>query len=560
MVAPNREWTYALWHGSRALHFGTTVSRIVASLLPIRNARVQQRIGMGSRTVHERRWWILGTLVLCLLVVVLDNTILNVALKTIQQDLDATQSELAWAVNAYTLVFAGLLFTYGVLGDRFGRRLALVVGLVLFAFASALSAFASSPEQLIASRALMGIGGAAVMPSTLSIIAHVFEPDERGKAIGIWAGFVGIAIAVGPITGGLLLESFWWGSVFLINVPVVVVALAAIAWIVPESKDPDPQGLDPFGVVLSIVGLVLLVYGIIKGGETTEWASAVVLGPLLAGMAVLTVFVLLQRRSRFPMLDVTLFRNPAFSAACGAVTLTMFALFGTVFYVSFYLQYARDYTPLEAGIRLLPVALALAFFAPRSAALVKRFGAKAVCAVGLLLVTISFTGYVFVGTDTSIWYVEVLLFLQGAGMANVMAPATESIMSTLPRDRAGAGSAVNTTVRQVGGALGVAVLGSILSAAYRGGITPSLTGLTAAAREVAAESIGGTQIVAEQLPPAARGPLLLAANDAFISAMHVTALGSALAGVLGVVVVLRWLPGRAQTAAPAAATYEPVGA
>jgi EmrB/QacA subfamily drug resistance transporter len=499
---------------------------------------------MDQRTIHERRWLILGTLVLSLLVVVLDNTILNVALKTIQQDLGATQSELAWAVNAYTLVFAGLLFTYGVLGDRYGRRRALVVGLTLFGLASALCAFASTPEHLIAARALMGIGGAAVMPSTLSIISNVFEADERGKAIGIWAGFVGIAIAVGPITGGLLLEHFWWGSVFLVNVPVVLVALAAIVWIVPESKDPSPQGLDPLGVVLSIVGLVLLVYGIIKGGETTEWGSAIVLGPMLGGVAVLTLFVLLQRRSRAPMLDVTLFRNPAFSAACAAVTLVMFALFGAVFYLSFYLQYARDYSPLEAGVRLLPVAIAMSFFAPRSATMVKRYGAKAVCAVGLLLVSVSFGGYLFVDERTPIAVVLVLLFLQGAGMANVMAPATESIMSTLPRERAGAGSAVNTTVRQVGGALGVAVLGSILSAAYRNQVTPALAGLPPEAQDVAAESIGGTQLVAERLPESARAALDVASTDAFITAMHYTSVGSALVALLGVAVVLRWLPGK----------------
>ena len=433
---------------------------------------------MGERSVHDRRWWILGTLVLSLLVVVLDNTILNVALKTIQQDLGATQSELAWAVNAYTLVFAGLLFTYGVLGDRFGRRLALVVGLVLFGLASLLAAFSSSPEALIASRALMGVGGAAVFPSTLSIISTVFEADERGKAIGIWAGFVGLAIAVGPITGGILLEHFWWGSVFLVNVPVVLVGLAAIAWIVPESKDPGAQRLDPAGVVLSIAGLVLLVYGIIKGGETTEWGSAEVLGPLLAGVAVLALFVVLQRRSSAPMLDVTLFRNPAFSAACGAVTLVMFALFGTVFFLSFYLQYARDFSPLQAGLAFLPVAVSMSVLAPRSAKLVRRYGAKAVCATGLVLVTIAFSGYHFIDEQTPIAAVLVLLALQGAGMANTVAPATESIMSTLPRHRAGAGSAVNTTVRQVGGALGVAVLGSILSASYRSGITPALVGLS----------------------------------------------------------------------------------
>jgi MFS transporter, DHA2 family, multidrug resistance protein len=504
---------------------------------------------VGERTVHDRRWWILGTLVMSLLVVVLDNTILNVALKTIQQDLSATQSELAWSVNAYTLVFAGLLFTYGVLGDRYGRRRALVIGLVVFGIASALSAFSTSPEALIASRALMGVGGAAVMPSTLSIITNVFEPEERGKAIGIWAGFVGVAVAIGPITGGLLLEHFWWGSVFLVNVPFVLVALAAILWIVPESKDPSPQGLDPGGVVLSIVGLVLLVYGIIKGGETTEWGSAIVLGPLLAGLAVLAVFVWLQRRTASPMLDVTLFRNPAFSAACGAVTLVMFALFGAVFFLSFYLQYAREYSPLEAGVRLLPVAVALSFFAPRSAGLVRRFGVKAVCAGGMLLMTTAFTGYTLVGADTPIWVVEVLLFVQAAGMAHVVAPATESIMSTLPRERAGAGSAVNTTVRQVGGALGVAILGSILSAGYRAGITPSLSVLPESVREVAGESIGSTQIAAAALPPGAREQLEAAAVDAFIGGMHAAATGSAIVAFLGALVVLRWLPGRSRTPA-----------
>lgn len=505
---------------------------------------------MGGRTVHDRRWWILATLILCLLVVVLDNTILNVALKTIQQDLRATQSELAWAVNAYTLVFAGLLFTYGVLGDRFGRRLALVVGLSLFAAASLAAAFSSSPEALIASRALMGIGGAAVLPSTLSIITNVFEPAERGKAIGIWAGCVGMAIAIGPITGGALLAHFWWGSVFLVNVPVVVVALLAIAWIVPESKDPSPQGLDPLGVVLSVTGLVLLVYGIIKGGETTEWGSVAVLLPLFGGIAVLALFVLAQRRSRSPMLDVTLFRNPAFSAACGAVTLVMFALFGAIFFTTFYLQYARDLSPLQAGVALLPVAVSMAFFAPRSARMVTRFGPKAVCTTGLLLVATSFAGYTLIDERTSIWFVSVLLFLQGAGMGNVMAPATESIMSTLPRERAGAGSAVNTTVRQVGGALGVAVLGSILSAAYRSGVTPSLGGLPEQAQEVAAESIGGTQLVAEQLPAPLRDALERAAVDAFVGAMHVTAIGSALVALIGALVVLRWLPGRPAAVPP----------
>lgn len=513
---------------------------------------------VGERTASERRWQVLGVLVLALMVVVLDNTILNVALKTIQQDLQTTQSELAWAVNAYTLVFAGLLFTYGVLGDRYGRRRALLVGLGIFAVASGFCASADSAAELIAWRAVMGLGAAAVLPSTLSIITNVFDPSERPRAIGIWAGFVGTAIAVGPITGGLLLEHFWWGSVFLVNVPVVAVAVVGILWIVPESKDPEPRALDPVGVVLSITGLVLLVYGIVEGGESADWASPGVLGPLLGGLAVLAVFVLLQRRRTEPVLDVTLFRNPAFSAACAAVTLVFFALFGTVFFLSFYLQYAREYSPLEAGVRLLPVAVAMSFFAPRSAALVRRFGAKAVCAGGLLAVSVAFGSYRLVDETTPIWALSLVLFLQGAGMAHVMAPATESIMSTVPRERAGAGSAVNSTLRQVGGALGVAVLGSVLAASYRSGISGALTAYPARAQELAGESIGGTLLLAEQLPAAAADVLQRQAVSAFVDAMHLTALCSSLVALVGAAVVVRWLPGRAS--AQETAVPEPAGA
>ncbi|MGH8866660.1 MAG: MFS transporter, partial [Actinomycetes bacterium] len=498
---------------------------------------------MDAKTVHDRRWLILGVLVLSLLVVVLDNTILNVALKTIEVQLGASQSELEWAINSYTLVFAGMLFTYGVLGDRYGRRRMLMIGLTVFGLASALSAWAQDPEQLIAARALMGIGGAAVLPSTLSIITNVFEPGERGKAIGVWAGFSGLAIAIGPITGGALLEHFWWGSVFLINVPLVVAGLVAVRLLVPESRNPNPGRVDPLGVVLSIVGLVVLVYGIIEGGQHGDWTQPVVVGPLAAGIVLLTIFVLVERRSDHPSLDVTLFRNPRFSAACAAITLAFFALFGAMFYLTFYLQLVRGYSPFDAGLRLLPVAVAIVFFAPRSAKMVKRFGAKAVCATGMLLVTASFAGYLWIDQSSPIWAVEVLLFVQGAGMANVMAPATESIMSTLPRESAGAGSAVNNTVRQVGGALGVAILGSILSASYRTNVEPSLEVLPAGTRHAAGESLGATLTAAQQAGGqalAAVGP----AKAAFVDAMHATAVGSALVAFAGAVVVTLWLPGR----------------
>ena len=507
---------------------------------------------MPERSVHDRRWWILATMVVSMLVVVLDNTILNVALKDIQESLNATQGELEWSINSYTLVFAGLLFTYGVLGDRFGRRRALLLGLTIFGVASALSAFATTPDQLIAGRALMGVGGAAVLPSTLSIISNVFEPAERGRAIAIWAGATGVAVALGPITGGILLAHFWWGSVFLVNVPVVLFGLVAIVRIVPESRDPLPAKLDPVGVGLSIVGIVAVVFGIIKGGESSAWGSVPVLLPLLGGIGVLVFFGWWEKRIDHPALDVSLFRSPAFSAACAATTLSFFALFGAAFYVSLYLQYARGFTPLQAGFTFLPVAVTLMTFAPRSAALVKRYGAKRVCGGGLLTVAVSFGGYHFVDVHSPLALVLLLLLLQGTGMAHIVAPATEAMMATLPRDRVGAGSSVNNTVRQVGGALGVAVLGSVLASSYRSHVASVVEQLPPALRATASESVGGALAVAGRLPGAAGAELADAARTGFVQAMHLTSSVSSAVALFGALVVLRYMPGRpADAASPA---------
>ena len=505
-----------------------------------------------ANTGHPRRWAILGVLVVSLLVVVLDNTVLNVALRTIADPvhgLGATQTQLEWAINSYTLVFAGLLFTWGVIGDRNGRRRILLLGLVLFGLASLASAYAQDPVQLIAARALMGIGGAAVMPSTLSIISNVFDPRERGKAIGVWAGAVGLAVAIGPVVGGALLERFWWGSVFLINVPIVLIGLIAIVVIVPESRDPNPGRLDLFGVALSIVGLVLLVYGIIYGGEH-RFGSVQAWGTIVAGLAILALFVWYERRSDHPSLDVRLFRDPRFSAAVASVGLVFFAAMGTMFFLAFYLQLVRGLSPLQAGAMMTPFAAAQLLFAPRSAAMVKRFGPKAVCAAGMALVAVGLAGFAFLGTTTTLWVLGFLAFIQGAGMANVMPPATESIMSSLPREKAGVGSAVGNTVRQIGGALGIAVLGSVLAAVYKQEIADTAAQMPAGpARDAATESISGAYGVAEHAGPAAQG-LITAANEAFVSAMHWAAAGSAIVAVIGAAVVLAWLPSRSAPHGP----------
>jgi EmrB/QacA subfamily drug resistance transporter len=506
--------------------------------------------GTEAETGHPRRWAVLAVLVVCVVTVVLDHTILNVALRVLadpERGLGTTQVELEWSINSYTLAFAGLLFTFGVLGDRFGRRRFLLVGLVLFGVASLASAYARDPGELIAARALMGMGGAALMPVTLSIVSNVFSPRDRARAIGVWAGSVGLGVAIGPVTGGLLLEHFWWGSIFLVNVPVVVAALLLVIWLVPESRDPEPRRADLVGMALSVVGLVAVVYGIIDGGEHGV-DRPVVWAWFGGGLLVLAGFVAWERRTRYPSLDVRLFRDPRFSTAAGVISLIFFAALGVMFFMTFFLQLVRDYTALQAGLLMVPFAVAQLIFAPRSAAMVRRFGPKLVCAVGLSMSAASLLSWTLIDQHTPIWVVVVVFFVQGVGMAHVMPPAMESIISTLPRERAGVGGAVGNTMRQVGGALGIAVLGAVVTAVYRDRIAPALESLPAAARPVAAESVAGAHAVADRL---GRPALVAAADDAFVTAMHISAIVSAAIALVSVLVVLRWLPGRARVPRPA---------
>ncbi|MEU5547038.1 MFS transporter [Streptomyces sioyaensis] len=500
--------------------------------------------------IHRRRWAILTLLMLSLLIVVLDNSILNVAMKTIATPapvgLGATQSELEWAINSYTLVFAGLLFTAGLLGDRLGRKKTLLFGLAVFGAGSVLAGVSGSPTELITFRALMGVGGAFVMPSNLAILMNVFEREEQPKAIGIWAGGVGVAIAVGPIAGGLLLDHFWWGSVFMINAPIVVLSLIAMLVLVPDSKDPRPGRLDPIGVLLSIVGLVLLVYGIIKGGQLADFTEPEVVGPIAGGLLVLAVFVVHQKRSDHPSIDIGYFRNRAFSAAITAIALVFFALTGVTFFIVFYVQSVRGYSPLQAGMLILPLAAAQLIFAPRARLAVDHYGARAVCTFSMFVVANTMVGLLLLDATTPLWLMEALFFIQGSAMAHIMPPATVAVMQALPREKAGSGSALNNVFRQVGGTLGVAVLGSLLSTSYRDhiqGTLDALPAVPAAVRHAAGESIEATLSLAARIGPAGR-PLTAAADDAFIHAMHITALGSAVVALLGTVVAAAFLPGK----------------
>jgi len=503
---------------------------------------------MDASTIQRRRWVILGVVVVGLLAIVIDNTVLNVALKTIASPSDkggigASQSSLEWAINSYTLVFAGLLFTFGVVGDRIGRKRVLMAGLILFGLGSLFSAYSHSPDQLIAARAVMGLGGAAVMPQTLSIIANVFEPHERARAIGIWTSAVGVGVAIGPVVGGLLLTHFWWGSVFWINVPVTIVGAVAALFLIPESRNPAPGKIDYVGVLASVVGLVLLVYGIVQGGDGESWGSLGVLGPALGGLVVLGLFAWWETRIDHPSLDVRLFKSRSLSASVGSIALLFFGMGGVYFFTSFYLQNVRGYSPLTTGLLAVPFAVGQFVASPRSASLVTRYGARPVLLAGMLMNAVAIGGWAFLSEGSPIWIVAVLFFVQGSGLGLAVPAATSTVMEALPRERAGAGSALTNTARQVAVALSVAVLGSILSSAYRNSLTPTLNALPDAARGAAGSSITATQAVAAQLGHA--GQFLLApANLAFVDAMRITTAVAAILAVLGGLAVMRWMPGR----------------
>jgi EmrB/QacA subfamily drug resistance transporter len=504
---------------------------------------------MDAAAIYARRWWTLTTLCLSLLVIGVDNTILNVALPTLVRDLHATNSQLQWIVDGYVLVFAGLLLTAGSLGDRFGRKSTLSIGLVVFAIGSGLSALAGSPNHLIATRALMGIGGALIMPSTLSILTNVFTvPSERARAIAIWASFTAVGIAAGPIIGGWLLNRFSWGAVFTVNLPICAVAFLMGRFLVPNSKDPSAPKLDPVGAVLSIAGLTALLWAIIEA-PSHGWTSGGVLGAFALAAIVLGSFVVWELHSTHPMLDVAFFKNPRFTAASSAITLTFLALFGSIFLLTQYLQFVLGYTALQAGIRVAPHAFFLMIGAPLSTRLVERVGTKRVVTFGLLTVTGGLLLFSTATVSSGYPIVFAAMSIMGIGMGFTMAPATESIMGSLPRDKAGVGSAVNDTTRQVGGALGVAVLGSLLASTYGSSVTSALrsTGVPvpAAAINAAQNSVGAAMELANRIGGAEGNRIATEARAAFVHGMHGALLAAAGIAFLGALIVFLFLPARA---------------
>ena len=500
---------------------------------------------------------ILVALLLAAFVINLDTTIVNVALPALVRELHATTTQLQWVVDAYNLVFAALLLTFGSLSDRFGRKGMLLAGLTVFGAASLAGGFTTSPAQLIAARAVMGLGAAMTFPATLSLISNVFtERRERARAIGLWGAIGGVAIALGPIVGGWLLEHFSWASIFVAMTPVAAVAIALVVACVPASKNLDAAAPDIPGLVLSAAAMALLVFTIIEAPDY-GWGSTRSIAGFAAGAVLLAAFIGWERRAAHPMLDVRLFRNMRFSAASGAVTVAFFTLFGFIFLMTQYFQSVRGYAPLSTGVRLLPVALSVGIGSVAGTQLSVRLGTKLIVTVGLVAMA-GFYVWAALTASATLGYgiIAVQMVVYGLGMGLTSAPATESIMGAVSRRQAGVGSAVNDSTRLLGGTLGVAVIGSVYASLYGSRLTATLpAGLPARISDIAHQSLGAAYAVSGQVPGALGQVIHTAATNAFLHGLSVGCLVAGGVAAAGAVLAALFLP--AQPASPAVTPSPP---
>ncbi len=494
----------------------------------------------AQEELDPRRWRILFVLCLSLATVMIANSSLNTALPLMSERLGASTSDLQWIVDAYSLVFAGMLFAAGALGDRFGRKGALQVGLGIFVIGTLFGAVSHSASQVIGARALMGFGAAFVMPATLSIIVNVFPPSERARAIALWTAIAGAGGALGPIASGLLLEHYSWNSVFLVNVPVVALALVVGARILPTSRDHAATRIDVPGALLSIAGVGTLVYSIIEA-PAHGWLSAETLLGFAVAAALLAAFGLWELRTAHPMLNLSWFTHRALSVGSTGIALLFFAMFGMMFLLTQYLQLVHGYSPLGAAVRMLPIVATMMAIAPRSPAAVARFGARRVVGTGLTVLTAGTLLLAQVDIHTSYAYLVGAMIVMVAGLSFSMAPLTNAIMSGVPRDRAGVGSAINDTTRELGGALGVAVLGSILTSQFTDGVREVTAGLPPALRSAARSSLAGSLQVAERMGSAGTD-LAETARSAFVHGMGSAFMVGAVMAALSAAIAWRLMP------------------
>ena len=505
----------------------------------------------------DRRWMVLPVLCLSVFLVVVDNTIVNVALPTLNRQLGTSITSLQWIVDAYSLAFAGLLLAGGGIGDRLGRKGTMQVGLIFFGLFSAAAAAAHSTGTLITARALMGIAAAFIFPASLAILTSIFpDPSERQKALGIWGATSGIAVAFGPVVGGALLEHFWYGSIFLVNVPIVIVTFVAGQALIPRIPKVAAHRFDIRGVVLSTAGVTSLVLAIIEGPQW-GWASGGTLACFAAAAIFLTAFTLLELRTEGPLLDVRVFRIPRFTGGAVSISVAFFSLFGFIFLITQYFQFVKGYSTLSAGVHTLPFAVVAAVATPLAAVLALKVGTRAVVATGLLLMAGGLVVAAFNSEATTSYWgpLIVAMVLLALGLSSITAPATEAVMGSVPDDQRGAAAGVNNTTRELGGTLGVAVFGSIFASAYAPRIISAFRGLPipAGPKAEAHQSMAAALVVVRHAPHAAQPYLEQVAFNAFHSGLMATCLAGAGVAVVGALTVFRLLPGRA---APAIASVE----
>ncbi|MCY1140720.1 MFS transporter [Actinoplanes sp. Pm04-4] len=475
---------------------------------------------------NPRRWLILGVLCLSLLVVVVDNMVLNIAIPSLIRDLGASTAEIQWIIDAYILVFAGLLLTAGSLSDRHGRRRGLVIGLIVFGGASVLATLCRTPEQLIAVRGLMGVGAAFLMPGTLSILTTVFAEDERKKAIAIWSSVLMLGALGGPSLGGLLLEHFWWGSIFLLNVPIAILGIVAALAVIPESRGHANRP-DLLGALLSMIGMTALVWGVINSAQG-GWGSGSTIGGFVVAAVALTAFALWERRVAEPMLPLTLFRNRNFAGASLSIVLLSFSAGGVLLALTQYLQFVLGYEPLKAGTAFIPMIVTAMIFNGVGVVVDKKFGTRTALAGGLLLMAGGFGILASLSPGDGYLKLAFALVVMGMGSGTAGPAAYGTLMGALPPERVGVGSAVNDTVQQVGTALSVAVLGSVLTATYRAAMPADVVGQ-------ARDSIGDALRIASATGDAG---LARVAQDSFVSAIASTSLIGVIGGVVAAVVAI----------------------
>ncbi len=514
-------------------------------------SKEEQAFALNKQQNLTKRWLILSVLCISLFIISIDNTGLNLALPSISKDLAATASQLQWIVDAYTLVFASLLITTGSISDRYGRKRMLLIGLALFGLGSLGAALSVSTFMLIGFRSLLGLAGALIMPSTLSIIIDVFrDGKERAKAIAIWSSIFSIGAGIGPIIGGFLIDAFNWSAVFYLNLPIVIIGIVGGYILMPESKDSRAPKPDLPGVSLSIIGLFTLVYGMIRAGEE-GWTSNIVLISFGIAAVFLTAFIWWENHSPNPMLPLIFFKNMAFTGANAALTISSFGMMGSMYFFSQYFQSVQGYSPLISALCMLPMTPAVFLSTMMSLRVNRKLGAKLTITFGLLL---SGTGFFIfsqvAGIDTAYWRILLILLVHGCGIGLTMSPSTNAVMNSLPPNRAGIGSAMNDTTRQLGGALGVAVLGALMNGIYRSGVShlTDIKGLSEAMLENIRSSIQGAHLAAHQLGGNLMDMIVHTSSQAFVEGMREAFFVGSIAMLIAAVVAVSILPGKQEAA------------